>query len=134
MPRGDCGAMTRRSIGPAGPSIVTVSARGDFGGERKRAEPLQAARAHLLDRQPLRLGVEAANDLGVDRERLGGDGGGVEQGGVDEERGGHRNSGSFGKETNGTQYRICGAVAPTPGEMTWRRFLPATCRLCCYTR
>ena len=85
MPRGDFGAMTRRLICPAGPSIAIVSARCDFGGERERAEPLQPARAHLLDGQAFRLGIETADDLGIDRGRFGGNRGGIEQA-VDDDR------------------------------------------------
>ena len=83
MPRGDFGAMTRRLIGPAGPVDRDGLGARRFRRKRKCAEPLQPARAHLLDGQARRLGIETADDLGIDRSRLGGNGGGIEHGGVD---------------------------------------------------
>ena len=58
-----------------------------FRRQRKRADPLQAARAYLLNGQAFGLGIEPAHDLVVDRAGFGRNRGRVEQRGIDQERG-----------------------------------------------
>ena len=56
-----------------------------FRRSRKCANACDAARADFLDRQTRRLGIEPAHDLLIDRSRLGGNRGGIEQRGIDQQ-------------------------------------------------
>ena len=56
-----------------------------FRRSRKCTDPCDAPGADFLDRHAGRLGIEPAHDLVVDRAGFGGNGGGIEQRGIDQQ-------------------------------------------------